>query len=664
MSTPPAAADSPSTLRTLLVEVVTQLDVAIRRRPVGSESAAHRRLGDAAQLLRADYPEAFIDADRGLAELFEPAADQRWEALRSVFRLSSVEERLLRVAVAPELDPQIGAVFALLSGGSARPTVALALELAGIGFLSAQRSVLGPAGTLSRSSLLAVEGDAVFLDRTLRVPDRLVEHLLGSDDADHEVGTLAVTVVPVRTAESLALHRFLERGHAFCYVHESAQSAALATAAAAFTESGIRWTAVDCSRLDDAQPAISVLRRTLLEAGLAGCALVVGGCEVLAAREPTAIRLLTEAAVPVIACGTAAWQATWSHDLPPIVRARPLDDADARELWSYALGGDAQRLLAAGWSAPALRPEEILHASRLALDNAENDDVAISIDLIAEAARHAAPPGATPGLIRRTPRATRADLVLPVPSARAVDELIGWVRHRSQVLGGGRKVGKGSRGDGITALFTGGSGTGKTLAAEVVAHELGLDLLTVELPTVIDKYIGETEKNLERIFAAAEEAGALLFFDEADALFGSRSSVSDSRDRYANQEVAFLLQRMEVFSGTAILATNLRGNLDPAFTRRLHFVISFLDPDPAMRRRLWLAHLADVPHQLSDDPAGLDLLVAQADFSGGAIRNVVVAAAFAAAIEHVPVEMRHLRTATVREFDKLGRRIPAGLSPV
>ena len=192
----------------------------------------------------------------------------------------------------------------------------------------------------------------------------------------------------------------------------------------------------------------------------------------------------------------------------------------------------------------------------------------------------------------------------------------------------------------------------------MIADTLGMDLLTVDLAAVVDKYIGETEKNLEKVFAQAESLNAVLFFDEADALFGSRSAIKDAKDRYANQEVAYLLQRMEQLDGLTILATNLRGNLDQAFARRLHFVVHFPDPDTATRRKLWVHHLANVSALDSADPVSLDLLAETVDLTGGDIRNIVMTAAYSAAADRSAVGMRHLIDGAVREFTKLGRRTP------
>jgi SpoVK/Ycf46/Vps4 family AAA+-type ATPase len=210
-----------------------------------------------------------------------------------------------------------------------------------------------------------------------------------------------------------------------------------------------------------------------------------------------------------------------------------------------------------------------------------------------------------------------------------------------------------TRGRGITALFAGDSGTGKTLSAEVVAAEVGLDLYVIDLSTVVDKYVGETEKNLDRIFVEADRVNGVLVFDEADALFGKRSEVRESKDRWANVEVAYLLQRMERFDGMAILTTNLRTNLDDAFLRRLDVVIDFPLPDEELRRRLWELNLRrGVP---TADDIDVGFLAGAFRISGGNIRNVVMAAAYLAATEARALGMTDLVRATRREYQKLGR---------
>ncbi|MZE75715.1 AAA family ATPase, partial [Streptomyces sp. SID5475] len=220
------------------------------------------------------------------------------------------------------------------------------------------------------------------------------------------------------------------------------------------------------------------------------------------------------------------------------------------------------------------------------------------------------------------------DLVLPETPLEQLRELALRSRFRDRVLGEWRLSAGGGRGRGVLGLFAGESGTGKTLSAEVVAAELGLDLYVVQLSSVVDKYVGETEKNLERIFTEADRTDAVLLFDEADAVFGKRSEVKDSHDRYANMESAYLLQRLESFDGIALLTTNLRANIDEAFTRRLDLVIDFPFPDAEQRLALWHNSLAAVPCE-----EGLDAKPCAQEFelSGGAIRSAVVTAAYAAA---------------------------------
>jgi SpoVK/Ycf46/Vps4 family AAA+-type ATPase len=216
----------------------------------------------------------------------------------------------------------------------------------------------------------------------------------------------------------------------------------------------------------------------------------------------------------------------------------------------------------------------------------------------------------------------------------------------------------GGRGRGITVLFAGVSGTGKTMSAEVVAGDLGLDLYAVNLATIVDKYVGETEKNLERIFTEADGVNAVLLFDEADALFGKRSEVREANDRYANIEVAYLLQRMETFDGVAILATNLRANLDDAFARRLDMIVDFPVPDVDLRRALWDRCLA--PAVPRADDIDLDFLARSFELSGGNIRSIAVTAVYMAADEELPVTMGHLIKAVQQEYRKLGRLVVAG----
>ena len=227
------------------------------------------------------------------------------------------------------------------------------------------------------------------------------------------------------------------------------------------------------------------------------------------------------------------------------------------------------------------------------------------------------------------------------------------VRQRTTVYGDWGFDRKLAMGKGVIALFAGPPGTGKTMAAEVIAADLALDLYRIDLSAVVDKYIGETEKNLEKIFRQAQSSDAILFFDEADALFGKRSEVKDAHDRYANIETAYLLQRTEEYDGLVILASNLKKNMDEAFMRRLHFAVDFPEPGEVERLAIWeRAFPAEAPR---DEDLDLASLARKLKVTGGNIRNIVLSAAFLAAEDIAPISMRHLVRATAQEFQKLGR---------
>jgi SpoVK/Ycf46/Vps4 family AAA+-type ATPase len=243
------------------------------------------------------------------------------------------------------------------------------------------------------------------------------------------------------------------------------------------------------------------------------------------------------------------------------------------------------------------------------------------------------------------------DLVLPDKEKQILQTITAQVRQRAKVYEKWGFANKGQRGLGISVLFAGSSGTGKTLAAEVLANELHLDLYRIDISSVVSKYIGETEKNLRRIFDAAEMGGAILLFDEADALFGKRSEVKDSHDRYANMEVAYLLQRMEAYRGLAILTTNLKNSLDQAFLRRLRFVVQFPFPDAVQRAEIWQRVF---PKLTPTENLSYHKL-ARLSVPGGNIRNIALNAAFLAADADSPVQMQHILQSAQSEYIKLER---------
>lgn len=343
--------------------------------------------------------------------------------------------------------------------------------------------------------------------------------------------------------------------------------------------------------------------------------------------------------------------ALWQHF---VKNSSQISDASSQP----AVGGDAESpidlaILAGQF---ALTTGQIRDAVASARDiAAQRGDEAMQLpDLFVAARSHSNPRLAA--LARKiSPRYNWADLILPPDQLAILQEMVATVRGRPLVLeqwGVGRKLASSAA---VMALFAGDPGTGKTMAAEVMAAELGLDLYKIDLSTVISKYIGETEKNLERIFSEAESSNAILFFDEADSIFGKRSEVKDAHDRYANIEISYLLQRMEAYDGVTILATNLRANLDDAFTRRLQFVVDFPFPDPDYRLRIWQTLFPpDVPHEAQLDFA---FLANRFKLAGGNIRNIIVGAAYLAAADGGRVTMNHLLHSTRREMQKMGRLV-------
>ncbi|NMG11601.1 ATP-binding protein, partial [Brasilonema sp. UFV-L1] len=254
---------------------------------------------------------------------------------------------------------------------------------------------------------------------------------------------------------------------------------------------------------------------------------------------------------------------------------------------------------------------------------------------------------------RIVPKATWHDLVLPEAQCQILHDIAAQLRQRVKVYETWEFALRSANGLGISALFAGASGTGKTMAAEVLAQEFCLDLYRIDLSQVVSKYIGETEKNLRRVFDAAETGGAILLFDEADALFGKRSEVKDSHDRYANIEVSYLLQRMEAYRGLAILTTNLKNAIDTAFLRRIRFVVQFPFPDFTQRQEIWRRIFpAKMPIE------GVDVnKLAKLNVTGGNIRNIALNAAFLAADAGEAVQMKHLLRAAQSEYAKLEKQL-------
>jgi hypothetical protein len=373
-------------------------------------------------------------------------------------------------------------------------------------------------------------------------------------------------------------------------------------------------------------------------------------------------RALLERRGPTILLGEARWEpAVWLPELPTLIVELAAPDPAARlQLWQRQLNGSIPHNELAQFAVRYRFGDEAVRATVAAARgrSAWRGDQAFTAADLRDAARAiAAPP--LDGLAHLIePRYGWDDIVLTPDGLLQLEELCARARLQALVLdewGYGRKH---VRRAGLTALFAGPPGTGKTMAAEIISGVLGLELYRIDLSAVVSKYIGETEKNLERIFRAADQGDAVLLFDEADALFGKRSEVRDAHDRYANVEVAYLLQRLERYDGVAVLTTNLRGNVDEAFLRRLDCVLEFPLPEEAERLAMWRR---SIPSQapLSDE-VDLAFLARKFKLAGGHIRNIALTAGFLAARDGSPICMKHLVRATRREYQKLGKLVAPG----
>ncbi|MEQ8145569.1 ATP-binding protein [Streptomyces sp. OP7] len=608
----------------------------------------------------------------------EPPGDRLGPLVRRL-GLRPLEAAVLLAALAPDLDRSFEPLYGYLNDdvGRRRATTGLALDLCGAPVHRPEaRAVFHPSAPLRALALLEVEEpERPFLSRSLRVPGRLVAHLLGDDTPDASLtGRVRPLTLPA-TAGTPGDGTFTGRLAArlaeeplTVYLREHREGEGLAHAARALPGGALHYTPRG-PYADEPLPAL------VREARLRNLAVVVSALP----DDPGAlVRALSVPDVTVVFTGPRPYDPQWcDHD--PLVLDAPRLGADAVRTWAAALddGDDTDHSpalddgngadhsaartdtlgfdLAATVASYHLSTDRVARAVRAARGLAAFDGTALTPAHLRLAARQQSTSGLEQHARRIRPAVTWDDLVLPEAPLAQLRELARRARLRDRVLGDWRLSAGGGRGRGVLGLFAGDSGTGKTLSAEVVAAELGLDLYVVRLSSVVDKYVGETEKNLERVFSEADRTDAVLLFDEADAVFGKRSEVKDAHDRYANMESAYLLQRLESFDGIALLTTNLRANIDEAFTRRLDLVVDFPFPDADQRLALWRHSLSRVP--CADD---VDARQVARDFelAGGSIRSAVVTAAYAAADRGGPVTTADLLEGARREYRKAGRLVP------
>lgn len=582
-------------------------------------------------------------------------------SLRRLARSAGLDDLDLDLVLAtllPDLDSRFERLYGYLNDDVSRRRATTGLALAVVGAAPDDvdaRARLSPSSGLLRQGLLHVEdGDRPFLTRALRVPDRVTAHLLGSVEPAPELAPYLLDPHPYPVPLAARLGRALTSGARLLHLREHTPGTGTSVGAAAFAEVGLGTIALDLSQVPGHPAPDELIRTACREAIFSDAGLVAGPVEALARAAPEALRMLTTAATPVILTGADTWDPQWSTQAPLSMTVSPLDPAERAEVWAQHLGADLAALDGLAEHL-VLAPAQVARAVAAARTAAAADGTALGREHLQVGVQAQNAAGLERLARRIRPEVGWEDLVVTPAVGTALRDVTARARHRHTVLTAWRMRRGGGRGVGITALFGGESGTGKTMAAEVIAHDLGLDLYTVNLATVVDKYIGETEKNLERIFTEAAGVSAVLFFDEADAVFGKRSSVKDAHDRYANIESAYLLQRLESFDGLAVLATNLRANIDEAFTRRLDAIIDFPAPTEELRRELWSRCLAP-PLPVTDD-LDLDFCARSFELAGGDIRSASTTAAYLAAAAGRPVGMGDLVSAVQQEYRKLGRLV-------
>jgi len=573
-------------------------------------------------------------------------------ALVRLFGLSPFERDVVLLCAGVELDARFAAAVAAAQGAApvadARPEPTFALALAALP--GAHWSALTPAAPLRAWRLVELRGASVT-GAPLRLEERILHFLTGLNQLDERLQGLVTLVAgephtPHREmAARLASH--LGREGAVAQVVDgdpTAREDLVAAAGASLDRGLLRLRAGDLPATGVERAALA---RLVAREAVLGHAVVLVDTDGTPEDVPRVAPFVRALGVPSVVSGPEAIAGLAGFapvfDLPP-----PTREAQA-STWRRALGPLADRLNGA---LPPIIAQFRLSTEAIqsvAGDACAADDAEPSA--LWDRCRRAARP-AVQGLAQRIePAAGWDDLVLPAPQLATLHEIAVHVRRRAQVYDDWGFATRGPRGLGISALFAGPSGTGKTMAAEVLAGDLRLDLHRIDLATVVSKYIGETEKNLRRVFDAAEGGGAILLFDEADALFGKRSEVRDSHDRYANIEVSYLLQRMEAYRGLAILTTNQKSALDPAFLRRIRFVVQFPFPDAAQRAAIWQRIF---PAATPTAALAYERL-AQLAVSGGNIRNIALHGAFLAADRGEPVGMQHLLEAARGEYAKLER---------
>jgi len=629
---------------------------------VANQRCLMAELAELSRLLRGETAdEAALNEARGVMRV--PCA---LDTLCVMFGLSEFERRILLLCAGVELEGDFSNQCAAARGSAGNPWPSFGLALAA--FPDAHWDALANGAALRRWRLIEICGDGPLVASRLRIDERILFFLTGVRQIDERLVSL---VEPVRETGEIppsqvrTLHRLeavwqsafdsktILRALQICGSDTSGKRLIAGSLAARLTINVFRLPAA----LLPLNPGeLETLHKFWEREAILQNAALLLDCDRFensdAQRELAIDRWVELTRTPLL---VAAREPRRNVERPMFtVEINKPTSEEQRHAWQQALGttgenlnGELERVISQfDFSTAAIR----IAAGQLAGTEVPREELETTLW---NACRLHARPRLEDLAERIRSAATWSNIVLPAPQLRTLETIAMHARHRAKVCDAWGFAEQSNRGLSLSALFAGPSGTGKTLAAEILANELELDLYRIDLSAVVSKYIGETEKNLRRVFDAAEEGGAILLFDEADALFGKRSEVKDSHDRYANVEISYLLQRMEAYRGLAILTTNMKQALDPAFLRRLRFVIQFPFPDQAQRAEIWRKVF---PAKTPTDSLEIDRL-ARLSISGGNIRSIALNAAFAAADANEPVRMPHLLRAVRLEYEKLEKPV-------
>ncbi len=595
------------------------------------------------------------------AALPSPSALDR---LCQIFRLSDFDRDILLLCVAIEFHPDFASLFAAIQGNtqSNYPTLSLALSI----LPNPDWKSIAPAAPLRHWRLLEIgAGNALTLS-PLKIDERILHYLLGTECLDPRLASMAEPLTS--DSDLVPSHQILAEQIATIWTKKASTLPVIqlsgaeagskkAIAATVCKICNLRSISISVQAIPLATDELDTFIRLWERETILSNSILYLDCDEMDA-DPPRLRAISRLLQSIERCLFVASRERLRSGERPVVNFEvdlPHFDEQS-QVWQQSIAkfapeftGPIDKLV----SQFNLNPETIRAACSEAAGHFHPNTQKDLSNLLWDACRWQSRPRLDELAQQIPPAADWENLVLPDSQREILREVAAHVRQRITVYQTWGFGAKNSRGLGISALFSGSSGTGKTLAAEVLAQELRLDLYRIDLSSVVSKYIGETEKNLRRVFDAAEYGGAILLFDEADALFGKRSEVKDARDRYANIEVSYLLQRMESYPGLAILTTNLKSAIDPAFLRRIRFVTQFPFPDATQRAEIWRRIFPrNTPTQ------DLDYVkLGRLNVAGGNIRNIALNGAFLAADRSEPVQMKHLLRAAQTEYSKLEKSL-------